>query len=207
MLRKTMLSKILSTAIAAITVVSPLGVSANPTSSQGDKKNSPETTKVSSQETFANPDLIPPSVPPRKRKSTGSITSSTKRAKSCSPVKLPYNVIISFDNSNKFNNLNENATLVLVHFNCKATQPTEEQKDLMEKFCKKITYLCDYKLWEPPFLKREYSLNDIINSKIIIFKERHAENTFTFMKELKNIITYISSELNIKFDNIELNKE
>ena len=220
MLRKTTLSKILSAAIAAITVISPLAVSADHTSSQKEESN-PETTKVSSQEAISNSDFVPPTTPTRKRRSTGTVTtspSSAKKIKSTKtthtsdlpklpPVNLPYNVII------KLEYYNEKEIRVRAQFNCKVTQLTEIQKDLIKKFHQKIREKCDHMFWnEKESLGRSFALNDIANSEIIFFSKNtivndQVTNINYFIQEIQKVINYISEEVNIKFDSIELSKQ
>lgn len=188
MLRKTMLSKILSTAIAAITVVSPLGVSANPTSSQGDEKNNPETTTVSSQENFANPNLIPLPVSARKRKSTEPISCPPPEKKT--KLESPYKVVISFDNSN------EKKPRILIKFICTISNPTKEQKDLMEKFCEEIMKIFNFKAYVP---------GDITNSIMIVNKILSVNRIKEYMDILETVISYTSERhFNNNFNNINI---
>ena len=204
MLRKTMLSKILSTAIAVITIVSPLVVSANPTSSPANEK---ETTTVSNQKTFANPDLISLSSAGKKRKSTEPILppSPGKKIKfnqlNLNPrVKIPYNVEINLSNTKLYGYID-------FCLNCKSEcNPTNAQIESMKQFYTKlitITRSKNIKFLSFPGSEHECSLNDIINSNIMYFKIDGLEKS-SLLKTLTDIIISVCTEMNIQFINIYL---
>ena len=185
MLHKTMLSKILLTAIAIITVISPLGVSANPTSSQ---TNEEETTTVSNQETFANPDLISPLSSVRKRRPAepASYPPPDKKTK----LESPYKVVIDFDNSNEKN------PCIIIKLFCTTSNPTKEQKDLMEKFCEEIIRAFSFK---------EYVIDDVTNSIMIINKIFSMKRAHLNVQIIESVISYISERYyNKNFNNINI---
>lgn len=198
MLSKTMLSKILSTALAAITVVSPLGVNANPTSSQGDEKNNPETTEVSSQKTFSNSDLTAG----KKRKSTEpKITPSPEKKIKFKQSNLNPRVIIPYNIEVNLSNL-ESCGYIDFCLNCKCEcNPTNTHPELMKIFYEKLIEIAhskNIKFLGSPYSKQECSLDDIINSNVMYFKINKLEKS-SLLQTLTDIIISVCNNMNIQF--------
>ena len=202
---KTMLSKILLTSIIAINILPSFGVSANPTSSQTNGENNPEATRI-----HANPDLIPPPVPTRKRKSTESTTSSTKRIKSTKSLKshprinLPYNVSMSIGNYFSPES-NQKGSYVSINFQYKGETATDNLQLLMKTYTQMLIYQANHlygiHLLDSTILKRAYALNDIVNSVAISFEVTRFEKT-SLIRELTNLLINLCNALNIQFNNI-----